>query len=177
LSCKIAVLDEMPGKMRLCLPEKLTAARKGGKLNKKQVLAQQAFPAVACGKSGRPSDRLKEHGFMKKTWSLFWLVPLGLPAALTMPALAAQAGEEPADVPLLFSVGLGLLAIGLGALVGRWIRDRAAQSLQKPPRSKIPRNGGDRAKRLDIPCAGNPPALLYMNRKYGKMKSENNCPL
>ena len=76
---------------------------------------------------------------MKKTWSLFWLVPLGLPAALTMPALAAQAGEEPADVPLLFSVGLGLLAIGLGALVGRWIRDRAAKSLQKPPRSKIPK--------------------------------------
>ena len=76
---------------------------------------------------------------MKKSRLFFWFAPLGLFGALAIPALAAQAGAEPVDTPLLFSVGLGLLAIGLGALVGRWIRDRAAKSLQKPPRSRIPK--------------------------------------
>lgn len=62
------------------------------------------------------------------------VVLLGLPLVFALPALAAQE-EQAAPPPLLFSVGLGLLAIGLGALAGRWIRDRAAKSLQKNRRS------------------------------------------
>lgn len=77
---------------------------------------------------------------MKKhsRWFIWLLAPLQ-PMVLALPALAAQGGEEPAGTPLLFSIGLGLLAIGLGALVGRWIRDRAAKSLQKSARGKPPR--------------------------------------